>query len=275
MDFTRADGFATALLEHRATWLTIAWFIGFLGFGALEALKPRRPGQVQVDRRWLGHIGLIVCNVALIELTIGDPFVAAGEARGLLPIAALAGDSVLASIALGVLAADFLRYWIHRINHMVPVLWRLHALHHADDRPDVTTSFRHHPAEHVLLVSTMWLAHFLFGASAEALIIYGILMAITSPLQHANLRFPPRLERAVEWVFVSNAVHLSHHSTEAEDGMANFGIMFSIWDRLFGTFRAPEPARMETIRYGLDQVPPGSCEGFTAMALLPVRFPAS
>lgn len=276
MEFTRAiDSLVAALVEHRAASLTIAWFIGFLGFGAFEALRPRRPGQVAVDRRWFSHIGLILCNVVLIELTIGDPHLVAGGSRGLLPISTLSGDSMLAGIVLGVLATDFLRYWIHRINHMVPMLCRLHALHHADERPDVTTSFRHHPAEHVLLVGTVWVAHLMFGTSAEALVVYGVLMAITSPLQHANLRFPPRFERAIEWVFVSNAVHLSHHSTEAEDGAANFGIMFSVWDRLFGTFRAPDPVRMETIRYGLDQVPPGSCEDFKAMALLPVRFPTS
>lgn len=275
MEFTRAaETFAAALVEYRVALLTIAWFIGFLGFGAYEALRPRRPGQVAVDRRWLSHIGIILCNVALIEFTIGDPHLIAGEARGLLPISALTGGSVLAGILLGVLATDFLRYWIHRINHIVPPLWRLHALHHADDKPDVTTSFRHHPAEHVLLVGTVWVSHLLFGASAEALVVYGVLMAITSPLQHANVRFAPRLERALEWVFVSNAVHLSHHSTEASDGAVNFGIMFSFWDRLFGTFRAPDPVRMETIRYGLDEVPGESCADFKAMMLLPVRFEA-
>ena len=196
------------------------------------------------------------------------------HARGILPIAALAGENTPLAIALGVLVADFLRYWIHRINHLTPPLWRLHALHHADDRPDVTTAFRHHPLEHFLLIATAWVAHIGFGVNAEALIVYGIISAILSPIQHANLRFRPEIERVAQWLLVTNAVHLSHHSTDRRDSAANFGIMFTIWDRLFGTYRAPDPLRAEQMRYGLDDVPAQSCASLSAMIPLPIRFPA-
>jgi sterol desaturase/sphingolipid hydroxylase (fatty acid hydroxylase superfamily) len=266
------EALAAALVEHRAVWLTLASIGGVVLFGVLETLRPKRPGQTQVDRRWLSHIGLLVANVALLQLTIGDPFAEAGDAPGLLPIAALAGDSVLAAIVLGVMATDFLRYAIHRVNHTVPVLWRLHALHHADERPDVTTTFRHHPAEHLLLIATVWAAHLVFGVDVAALVAYGLISSLLSPLQHANLRFPQLLERALAWLFVTNALHLQHHSTDRRDGAANFGIMFTLWDRLLGTYRAPDPGRAETIRYGLDDVPEARCADFKAMVLLPVRM---
>jgi sterol desaturase/sphingolipid hydroxylase (fatty acid hydroxylase superfamily) len=180
----------------------------------------------------------------------------------------------LVVIAIGVLGADFVRYWVHRLDHTLTPLWRLHALHHADDRPDVTTSFRHHPVEHLMLSASVWVAHGVLGASAEAMVIYGIITAVMSPLQHANLRFPARLERMAEWLFVTNALHLSHHSTDPREGGANFGIMFSIWDRVFGTYRAVDPARAATMRYGLDEVPASRCDRLDAMVLLPIRYRA-
>lgn len=263
---------ATMLVENRVTWLALASVGCLVLFGALETLRPKRPNQAKLDQRWYSHLVLLIGNVVLIQLTLGDPFAEATSAPGLLPITALAGDSTLVAILLGVLATDFLRYAIHRVNHTVPVLWRLHALHHADPRPDVTTSFRHHPLEHVLLTATVWAAHVVFGASALAIVVYGLLAAFLSPLQHANLRFSPRLERALAWVIVTNALHLQHHSTEPGDGAANFGIVFTIWDQLLGTYQASDPVRAETIRYGLDEVPEERCPDFKAMMLLPVRL---
>lgn len=268
------NAFGPWLVEQRAMLLTLAFFGSFLGFGMAELWRPRRAGMTAVDRRWLSHLGLVVANIALLELTLGDPFTAATSAHALLPVADWLGDHPALVIVVGVLGADFVRYWVHRINHTLVPLWRLHAVHHADDRPDVTTSFRHHPIEHLMLSASVWIAHGVFGASTEALVIYGVISGVMSPLQHANLRFPARLERAAEWLFVTNALHLSHHSTDPREGGANFGIMFSIWDRLFGTYRAVDPARAAITRYGLDEVPGDSCDRLDAMVLLPIRYPA-
>lgn len=258
-----------ALLEHRNTGLLAAWLVGFVGLGVLETLRPRRLGQSGGDWRWLSHVGLLLINAGLIELTLGNSFLATANPPGLVPIGALAGDNLLAGIVLGVLMTDLLRYWVHRVHHMLSPLWRLHALHHADHRLDVTTAFRNHPGEHVLGGAILWAAHGLFGASIAAVVMYGILQALASPMQHANLRFPPRLERALEWLFVTNAVHVIHHSTDPRDGNANFGTLFSIWDRLFRTWRAP--IRGEEIHYGLQEVPPKTCDTLPAMLLLPLR----
>ena len=263
------DLLIAALLEHRSTWLLTAWLIGFFGLGVLEVLRPRRLDQNEPDSRWLSHVSLVFINAGLIELTFGGAFMAASHPTGVLPIGVLAGDSLLADIVLGVLAADLLGYWVHRLHHTLSPLWRLHALHHSDDRLDVTTSFRNHPGEVVVGGAIVWAAHGLFGASVAAVVVYGVLKAIASPMQHANLHFPPRLERALEWLFVTNAAHLIHHSVDLRDGNANFGTLFSIWDRLFGTWRAP--AQGEDIRSGLDEVQPKTCDSLPAMLLLPVR----
>ncbi len=260
------------LIAHRRELLTAAMFLSFFGFGLAETWLPRRRIGSEFDARWLSHAGILVCNIALIELTIGEASLRASDDRaGLLPISAVLGDDPWLAIIGGVLVADLLRYGIHRINHAVPWLWRLHALHHSDPAPDVTTTFRHHPIEHLLLTATVWVAHLVFGASAASLVVYGVISVLMSPLQHANLRLPRGLQIAMGWVVVTNALHLSHHSTDRRDGNANFAIMFSFWDRMFGTYRAPTAVLDGSVRYGVDEIPQASCNSFRRMLTLPWR----
>ena len=260
------------LIQHRNEMVMTAMLASLIGIGLVEVLWPRLRHGREFEARWLGHVGIVVCNLVLIELTIGDAiFRADMKTQTWLPVSALVGEHPLVTIVVGVLIADFLRYCIHRVNHGVPWLWRLHALHHSDPTPDVTTSFRHHPFEHFLLTATVWIAHVVFGASAAALVVYGVISSVMSPLQHANLRLPRWLDVAVGWVLVSNALHLSHHSTDRRDGNANFGVMFSFWDRIFGTYRAPLDMRDGSIRFGVDEIPPAACRTFVQMLSLPWR----
>ena len=259
------------LVAHRHELLTVAVFASFFGIGLAEVLVPRRRHGADFGTRWGAHIGIVICNLALIELTIGDATFRATTVDAWLPITAVIGDNPVAGIVAGILVADFLRYWIHRVNHFVPWLWRLHALHHSDPTPDVTTSFRQHPIEHLLLTATVWVAHLVFGVSAASLVVYGMISGLMSPLQHANLALPRGFQTVMGWVLVTNALHLSHHSTDRRDGNANFGIVFTFWDRLFGTYRAPISVLDGSVRYGVDEIPAARAGSFIAMLTLPWR----
>ena len=144
------------------------------------------------------------------------------------------------ALPIGVLILDLAAYAGHRLKHRVPFFWRFHQVHHSDEHLDVTTGFRFHPAEG--LISWLFLAPaiLVFGISGGAILVFSGLYGLAALIQHANVKLPEALDRGVRWVFVSPAFHRVHHSPHPVETESNYGTLFSFWDRLFGTFHAPE-----------------------------------
>ena len=146
-----------------------------------------------------------------------------------------------AAAVVTLLGLDFAIYLQHVLFHAVPVLWRLHQVHHADLDIDATTGLRFHPIEIFLSLSLKMVVVVLLGAVPWVVVAFEILLNASSVFNHSNVTFPGRVDAWLRWFMVTPDMHRIHHSTRGEETNSNFGFSFSWWDRLCGTYRA-QPA---------------------------------
>jgi sterol desaturase/sphingolipid hydroxylase (fatty acid hydroxylase superfamily) len=219
-------------------------FVGLLVLMALwEALAPRRADPPVRGRRWPANLafailGGLVARVAVPGGAAAFAVYAQGQGWGLIAISGLpAWGAFLAGLA----ALDLAIYFQHRVFHAVPALWALHRVHHSDTMFDTTTGVRFHPIEIGLSLAIKLAVIAATGAPPEAVFAFEVLLNASSLFNHANIRMPAALERAVRMVLVTPDMHRIHHSVRREETDSNFGFSVSWWDRLFGTYRA-EPA---------------------------------
>jgi sterol desaturase/sphingolipid hydroxylase (fatty acid hydroxylase superfamily) len=170
------------------------------------------------------------------------------------------------------LAIDFVNYVGHRFQHGLPWLWRFHRVHHSDPRLDASSSLRFHPIEAFVEVSYQSIAVLLFGIELDAVILFDTVLLTLLYVQHANVDWPERLDRFGRLVFVTPDVHHVHHSREPRYTDSNFADLFTLWDRVLGTYReAPDRRR---IAYGLaefDSERHQTVKGMTMTPFAPVR----
>jgi sterol desaturase/sphingolipid hydroxylase (fatty acid hydroxylase superfamily) len=141
----------------------------------------------------------------------------------------------------------------HVLFHAVPVLWRLHRMHHADQEIDVTTGARFHPIEILLSMGIKLGIVAALGAPAVAVLIFEVLLNATAMFNHSNARMPAWLDRPLRWVVVTPDMHRVHHSIVARETNSNFGFNLPWWDRLFGTYRGQPAAGHEAMTVGIEQ----------------------
>ncbi len=169
--------------------------------------------------------------------------------------------------AVAFVAYDLQRYLIHRVLHL-PGVWRVHMLHHSDADLDWSTTSRHHPFEMIPVLLLSAIAVGALGINPLAIAAIGFVRFGWDTFTHANIALPPRFERVLGWVFITPSIHRLHHSADRQDANSNFGAVFSIWDRMFGTLRAGTP-----VRFGLEELEPSAHGDLVAMLLLPFRYP--
>lgn len=150
----------------------------------------------------------------------------------------------------GLLLLDLVGAWfIHFIEHKIKWMWKFHMVHHADTHVDTTTANRHHPGESVFRAVFTTIGVVICGAPMWLVMLYQSLSAVLSQFNHANIRLPLWFDKAISWVIVSPDMHKVHHHYVRPQTDSNYGNIFSIWDRLFGTFNYTP---VEQLRYGLD-----------------------
>ena len=163
-------------------------------------------------------------------------------------------SSVLWTIIISILVLDFLGGWfVHIVEHKIPLLWRFHIVHHADNNVDVTTGLRHHPVESVVRGIFFFMGILVSGAPMYAVMIFQTLLIIATQITHANISLPKWLDTAASYIFVSPNMHKVHHHWKRPYTDSNYGGILSIWDRLLGTFMKLDA---KEIRYGLDRYYP-------------------
>jgi sterol desaturase/sphingolipid hydroxylase (fatty acid hydroxylase superfamily) len=148
---------------------------------------------------------------------------------------------VWAATAVTLLVLDGTLYMQHVLFHAVPVLWRLHRMHHADLDVDATTGLRFHPLEILLSLGLKAAVVVLLGAVPWAVVAFEILLNAASVFNHGNVTLPAPHDRWLRWLVVTPDMHRVHHSTRVNETNSNFGFGVSWWDRLCGTYRA-QPA---------------------------------
>jgi sterol desaturase/sphingolipid hydroxylase (fatty acid hydroxylase superfamily) len=154
------------------------------------------------------------------------------------------------TLLIGLLLLDLIgAYLIHWIEHKIKFMWRFHMVHHADTYVDTTTANRHHPGESVFRAVFTLLAVIICGAPMWVVMICQSLSALLSQFNHANFRLPLWLDNAISWLIVSPNMHKVHHHYVRPQTDSNYGNIFSIWDRLFGTYNYTP---VDQLKYGLD-----------------------
>ncbi|MBT3992063.1 MAG: sterol desaturase family protein [Rhodospirillaceae bacterium] len=243
------------ILTYEAT-LRLSIFIGILAVMVLwEVLAPCRNNQFSRWQRWPSNFGIVVVNTLLVRLifptaAVGLAVVAEERGWGIFNLIDL---PVWAEILIAVIVLDLIIYLQHVMVHAVPVLWRLHRMHHADLDYDVTTGARFHPLEIILSMIIKFAAVVLLGAPAVAVIIFEVLLNATAMFNHGNIKLPIALDRVLRLFVVTPDMHRVHHSTLPEETNSNFGFSIPWWDRLLGTYRAQPKAGHQDMIIGIKQ----------------------
>jgi sterol desaturase/sphingolipid hydroxylase (fatty acid hydroxylase superfamily) len=215
-----------------------AFAITFLAVACWEAWRPSRASVAPLTLRWFGNIALFAMALLMTWMvpllsSLSAATIAAAHGWGVFHLIALPPAIALAaSLAL----LDFFGYWTHRLLHKIPLLWRLHALHHSDSDLDVTTTIRHHPVEALLQAACDASLALLFGFTPQAVLLYGGVVLVAQTFHHGNVTLPAPLRPLSNWLITPD-IHRLHHSKRYAENNSNFGNLIPLWDRLFGTWR--------------------------------------
>jgi sterol desaturase/sphingolipid hydroxylase (fatty acid hydroxylase superfamily) len=250
--------------------IRVTIFLGILAILLIvQRLWPAR-GDGGWSMRQLTNAALVVIDTLVLRLAFPVLAVAfALQYEGGL-FGALAWPAWL-EIALGVLFFDAAIYWQHRLMHTIPLLWRMHRVHHADTAFDVTTGVRFHPFETTLSMGIKLGLIALLGPAAIAVLIFEILLSSGSLFTHADFRFPAPLDRRLRWLLVTPSMHRIHHSTWQPETDSNYGFHLSVWDRLFGSY-TPDPREDErSMPIGLERFRERRDQSLPALLINPFR----
>ena len=225
----------------------------FAALALWEVLAPRRALSVGRAPRWPSNLGILVLDALLVRLLIptaavGVAVIASQRGWGLLNIAPWPG---WLEGLIGFLVLDLAIYAQHVGFHKVPILWRLHRMHHADLDIDVSTGLRFHPIEIILSMLIKIAVVLLIGVPAAAVIAFEVALNATSMFNHSNATMPLWLDRILRLVVVTPDMHRVHHSVRRHETDSNFGFNLPWWDRLFGTYRPLPEAGHDGMTIGL------------------------
>lgn len=230
-------------MEQEVLW-RLGVFIGIFSLmAAWEIRAPRRTPRQSKTYRWANNLGILVIDSLLVRLlfpaaAVGIALLAQTKGWGLLNQPALA--TYVSNgwiIVFGVILLDLVVWAQHVVFHKVPVLWRLHRLHHTDLDFDVTTALRFHPLEILLSMLIKAAVIVLLGLPAITVLLFEILLNATAMFNHGNVRLPRALDRGLRWIVVTPDMHRVHHSWYPEETNTNYGFNLPWWDRMFKTYR--------------------------------------
>ncbi|MDH3667002.1 MAG: sterol desaturase family protein [Paracoccaceae bacterium] len=232
-----------------------AFFGIFLVMAGWEVARPLRGLVAPKLARWGTNWSISIINAVMVRLLFGAAAVGAAmdaEARGwgLLNASGWPGwiEGLLAFVILD------LAIWLqHLLSHRIPILWRLHRVHHADRDVDVTTAIRFHPIEIALSMGLKIGLVYAFGVPVIAVIAFEVVLNGAAMFNHGNVRLPRAIESLVRTLIVTPDMHRIHHSVRRAEHDANYGFNFSVWDRLFGTYVAEPKAGHRAMTLGLDR----------------------
>ncbi len=262
------------LLQHEPAFRLSFFFGTFAVMGLWEILAPRRVLSTSKTWRWTSNLGIVVLNTILVRAVFPTTAVA-------LALAAQSnGWGVLNHVTLGawiaiplaIIVLDFAIYLQHVMFHAVPVLWRLHRMHHADLDYDVTTGARFHPVEILLSMLIKFAAILVLGPPAVAVMIFEVVLNAMAMFNHSNVRMPSLVDRVLRLIVVTPDMHRVHHSIEDHEANSNFGFNLSLWDRFFGTYKSQPDAGHEGMTLGIrDHRDAKEVDRLPGMLVLPFR----
>ncbi|MCI0506134.1 MAG: sterol desaturase family protein [Gammaproteobacteria bacterium] len=255
--------------------IRLGFFFGtFLVIGLWEIAAPKRALTVSKAMRWFSNIGIVVLNTIVLRLlfpaaAVGVAVFAQAQGWGLLNYYQI---PLLLAIVLSVIVMDFIIYLQHVMVHAIPVLWRLHRVHHADLDYDLTTGARFHPIEIILSMLIKFATIAVLGPPVVAVVIFEVILNAMAMFNHGNIRLPKGIDTVLRWLVVTPDMHRVHHSVEDDEANSNFGFNLSWWDRLFGTYRDQPRGGHQGMTIGIHKYrDPKQVDQLPGMLLLPFK----
>jgi sterol desaturase/sphingolipid hydroxylase (fatty acid hydroxylase superfamily) len=248
---TIIDYFETIPSAHRAAivigGLTFFWLLE----GAVPLFRFKYKKWKHAVPNIFFTITTIVINFALAFLLLGTADWVVANDFGI--INWLPDMPLWLYVLIAVLLLDFIgAYLAHYIEHKVKPLWMVHLVHHTDHKVDTTTANRHHPLESMIRFIFTLLGVFIIGTPIAIVMLYQAMSLVATQFSHANIKLPKSIDNALSWVIVSPDMHKVHHHNVLPYTDSNYGNIFAIWDRLFGTFMTLDTDKIE---YGVDVFP--------------------
>ena len=234
--------------------IRLSFFFGVFAVMAVwEIVAPRRPLTVSKWVRWASNLGIVILNSIILRLlfpaaAVGVALFVSTQQWGLLHHYSI---PLWLAIPISIIALDFIVYLQHVMVHAVPILWRIHRVHHADVDYDVTTGARFHPIEIVLSMLIKFATIVVLGPPVVAVVAFEVILNATAMFNHSNVRLPLGLDKVLRWFVVTPDMHRVHHSVEDDEANSNFGFNLPWWDRLFGTYRDQPRAGHEAMIIGI------------------------
>ena len=226
------------LIQHEAV-IRLIFFAGMLGVIAVWEVKiPRRPLTVSKGVRWYSNLGLVAVNSLVLRwffpiLAVGFAELAEQRQWGLF-------NNIqtlwIVKAVVSLLVLDCAIYFQHVMFHALPLLWRLHRMHHTDLDYDTTTGFRFHPLEIVLSMGFKICVIAVLGPPALVVMIFEIILNLAAMFNHGNIFIPLDVDRKLRWFIVTPDMHRVHHSVISKEANSNYGFNVPWWDRMFGTY---------------------------------------
>lgn len=259
---------------HSDVTIRMVVFLGLFCIMAIwEILAPRRKLTVSRRGRWLNNFVLIAMNPLLVYsvfpvLPVGLALLAQSRGWGILNT--LSVPYPLA-VVFGIVILDFVIYFQHVLFHRIPLLWRLHMVHHADLDIDATTGLRFYPIEIAISMGIKLTAVWIFGPPALAVLVFEIVLNGMAMFNHGNVYIPPAVDSTLRLFVVTPDMHRVHHSTIPRETGSNFGFNLSWWDRLFGTYRSQPEKGHEDMSIGLPRFRTPEEVSLPRLIMLPFR----
>ena len=264
----------TFILANEKT-IRMGFFFGMLVVMAgWEIIAPRRRLTTSKTVRWINNLGLVFFNSFILRVlfpaaAVGVAITAQQHGWGLFNTVDMSPWLV---IPVSVVIMDFVIYVQHVMVHAIPILWRLHRVHHADPDYDVTTGARFHTLEIILSMLIKFATIVLLGPPVVAVVLFEVILNATAMFNHGNVRLPSGLDRVLRWFVVTPDMHRVHHSVEDDEANSNFGFSLPWWDRLFGTYRDQPRGGHEGMTIGIHKYHDAKeVSWITGMLLLPFR----
>jgi len=222
--------------------------------GVAESLWPRRTLTASKMRRWTSNVSMSFLSTILVRLIL--PLVPTGVALyctthgyGFFNLTTIPTS---VAIVISVLFMDMVIYWQHVMFHRVPMLWRIHRMHHIDLDIDASTGIRFHPIEITMSMGIKLIVIFLLGPPALAVLIFEVALNGCALFNHANVRLPLPLDSFLRLLVVTPDMHRVHHSVDMREANMNYGFNFPWWDRVFGTYKAQPDKGHQGMTIGLN-----------------------
>lgn len=241
------------VLEHELQ-IRIGFFVTVFALVAMaEFLAPRRKLSVSKLLRWANNLGLVFLNNFILRLlfptaAVGVAAFAQSNGWGLLNYYDL---PFTLTVIISIIVMDMVIYLQHVMVHSIPLLWRLHMVHHVDPDYDVTTGARFHTLEIILSMLIKFATIIMLGPPVVGVVIFEVVLNATAMFNHGNIKLPEGIDRMLRLIVVTPDMHRVHHSVIPEETNSNFGFNLPWWDRIFGTYKAQPAAGHQGMDIGI------------------------